>query len=538
MSEAPAGKRIAWESAIGGTPLEGLQISTGYGQYTRNDSILTNRVMLGTTAKPLDNLTLNGKGFVYKHADVSMDPITQTLDFSGMYEGKIGTAGIATNEEWRFGSGSFGRGNAGLQLSLILFNPGLSETFGYTRAMAGDEFITSSDTGSYISWDQNISQTVVPGWNVRAQSSWQRRERHIRTGGGDTSSAVLILLSNEVLSARTGFSMGQDYRLTSEKASSFIQKPVYAGSGLGNYSRDTLTNEYHPDPTGSYYITEEEVWDESSTDEVRKSSLSGFWSYKPVIAGLKGILADILWRGEGSIDEYVSPTHRALSWIPGGLTLSRSYDNVPYANLAYRQSLSWIPQPLSDLRVSADVRPAFRIKEALKERTLEGGMALVWSGAPWQIEAEARQKRITRVGLNSFISSDTLRDRNIGLMEQFTIRKAVSPFCKQTLGSAQSAEKAVYWVLQPGVRVHPVGSGFAEASYTYSSVNTGSDLDWRLAQGYTGGTTHTISVLTDLRFGDHFSASGIYRGEFNKPLKAEKYRKGVHVLSVEVKAYL
>lgn len=545
------GELQIWESSAGATFLQDVATEFTCGQYIRNDTVLTHRSANNTRLLFFDKLLMNYTGNLFHHTDMAQtenmhsDNLVLDLDLERM------RYGLRFDDEWRFGSADTGRGNVGGGADLSVKPVNLQESVYYSRRMKGDRFLASDDTTNIFTWQQSINHMPLKGWSFSGSSSYQKRSKP-----HDTLSTLLITASNDVASPRAGFTTHQDYSVTSEKATAFIQVPVYAGEGLGYYSFDTTLSEYMPDRIGgSYFMEEREVYDTAASTRVRKTMLKGNWTFKPPVKKGSGILADITLLGSFNIEEHIkSNTSLGIkSWVPGCFYLSDKADSlISFANGFYRQDLKWRPAHLQGLNAGAYIKPSSRKVRRYNEESLEWGGDFGQSWNRFFAGAKGRILSFRRHEINTQVR-DTVQDRYVDLTQKFNVISDFSLFIEETAGWAKkkggrdtstpqgstNAGSNMYFKIRPGCTFQPKERGFAEASYTLSYVDIPGTLDYRMAQGYNGGISHTIEVFIDVMVGKHISIGGNYRGEYNKPLdKNAVFGEGLHVVSLEVKAYL
>ncbi len=540
---AMGGRQNAWESYVGSTVFPGVSTEFAYGQYLRNDSLLTHRSANTSRLALGEHALVTYGGDFFVHTDsVEMkylhhDRLSLALDFSKM------RYGFLFDDERRSNGADTVRGYLGGGSDLTVKPINLLETVYYAQHRLGENWlVTAPDTGSYLSWSQKMRHSPFRGWTLSANSSYQRRIK--RT---DTLATVLVSATNDIASTRAGFSTRQHYSVSSERASAFVQMPVFAGEGQGQYSLDTVTNELAPDPFGSYYVYEQEVLDRGSDRRVRKTSLEGDWSFRPPVKNPKGFLADMTWRGSFGVNEHLRSDEelRVGSWLPGYYALRvGNRDKMQYANLFYRQDADWRPRTGDgQFGIGVHVRPAYAFVRRIEEREWEWGPAVDWTRNKWHAGGAGRTLTVRRDGvLGTADSRDTISDQYAELLERYEAFRGVFVFVKEAAGRASKDRTkrpwGQYYIGQPGLRFQPRKGGFAEASYTVTYVDIDGALDYRMAQGFSPGLSHTISVFADIRIGENFSVSGNYRGEYNRPLKSDTFKKGLHVVTLEVKAFL
>ena len=59
-----------------------------------------------------------------------------------------------------------------------------------------------------------------------------------------------------------------------------------------------------------------------------------------------------------------------------------------------------------------------------------------------------------------------------------------------------------------------------------------------MARGISAGLSHVVSIAANFQIGKHFSLSGSYRGEINRPFGKTLFDKSLHTVIMEMKAFL
>ncbi|MBD3392778.1 MAG: hypothetical protein GF418_11805 [Chitinivibrionales bacterium] len=537
------GEQHAWESFLGSTVFPGATTEFTYGHYLRNDSLLTHRSANESRLALGDRFLLEYDGDFFRHMDsVDMkylhhDRLDLTLDFERM------RYGLLFDDEWKSNGADTVRGRLGGGADFTVKPINLFEEVYYAQHRLGDRWlVTAADTGSYFAWNQKLRHSPLDGWTLSGSSSFQRRVRR-----DDTVMTTLIAAGNQVVSARAGISTRQHYTVSSERASEFVQLSRYVGEGQGMYSLDTVTNELAPDQFGDYYVYEQEVFDKGSDRRVRKTSLNGDWSFRPPVRAPKGFLADIAWRGTFGLREHIrsEKTLRAGSWLPGYYSLRvGDREKIEHATLFYRQDADWRTRETArQSHIGLHIRPAYKLVRRIEERELVWGFGMDRTWDKWHLGVTGEELAVWRDGVpGAPARKDTLKDQYVEFLERYEMFANVFVFVKEALGRAgkDRTERAwgQYYIGQPGVRFQPRDRGFAEASYTITYVDVDGALDYRMARGYNAGLSHTISIFADIRVGENFSVSGNYRGEYTRRRGESEFDKGLHVVSLEVKAYL
>lgn len=533
-----------WDMCMGGTALPGLSSEFTYGQFLLDEALYTHRLRNSTRYSPVDKVTLTYTGDFFRHL-VSCDTRRFRHDqVEARFDDSRFTYGLRGGDEWRVRSAQENGGTISAGADFMFKPLQLRESLTYEQDRKGGKSIFlpleshSRDTGSTFHWEQGIACEPVPGWSLSGTSAYHRR-RELDT----RRSVLLVTAGNSVRSVKAGISTNQNYRLSSEKASAFVQIPVYVGTGRGTHSLDTNRNEYQSDRFGSYIITEREMFDTTKHERVRKTSFSGDWYFRPQGSRIPGILGDIGWHGAYGIDEHLFSSGRtpASTWLPGYTSLNgRNRELLTYADLFYRQDADWRPKK-RQVHVNLFVRPYLRKLRSFDEHGREAGAGWDRRRDKWQLTAQARTHKLERY--DSFLASadtTTISDRYFACEERFYFTSFLSAFARERVGWAkrdpQSDEtgSGYYYRIQPGLTFESTGKGWAEASYTWSRVDINGPVEFPMAQGFGRDISHVLDVIVDITVGDHFSISAGYRGERNEYLD----EKWLHVVSTELKGYL
>jgi hypothetical protein len=131
-------------------------------------------------------------------------------------------------------------------------------------------------------------------------------------------------------------------------------------------------------------------------------------------------------------------------------------------------------------------------------------------------------------------------DRHAQLTEKNKFYRNFSAYLKEAGGYASKrsdgpVEGGWYYRVTPGISWQPAEKGMADLSYTYSSVDIPGTLDYRMAQGFSAGITHTVDLNAHINFGTHFTGDVSYKSQFGG---ASISKNGLHVISMQMKAFL
>ena len=255
-----------------------------------------------------------------------------------------------------------------------------------------------------------------------------------------------------------------------------------------------------------------------------------------------------------SLEEHIdAEILKFSSWLPGYNSLMhyfnkpKKYSQSTYANLYYRQEIKWSPQSNQDALVNLFITPSFKNIRSYQEPGIESGLNLELRSGKWTFGDETR--------FSYFFHDDTLerdfyiRDVNTVPMQKFRIGKSFDIYLKECIGWARkddrlsilktaSIDSSIYMQLNPGVSWQPFDRGWAEISYTLSSVKLPGELDYRVARGFGPGLSHVFSVSADIQTGEHFSVNCSYRGELRRAIGEDNFGPGEHTLALQIKAFL
>jgi hypothetical protein len=265
-------------------------------------------------------------------------------------------------------------------------------------------------------------------------------------------------------------------------------------------------------------------------------------------------------------EEHVDASnHSAASYIPGYLSLFPPDDDgvdvdtsagavsphPTYTDISYRQDI--------DYHVSGSIYksrlyllPGLRFVRGYREPTFETAVKterkkgrLLLSAEPKFLSIKREPKRSAN---NNFSNELNLRDVSVELIQSIEFWKTFEFYIHERGGrifnNGQERElpipfdSSAYFQIKPGVAHRPKTGGVTELSYTFSYVPYGYELDYRMAGGQRRGTSHIITLFSDIDAGKHFNLSGLYRGELSKTPGEEKFAPMTHVFSLRVKAFL
>ncbi len=538
-----------WETHSGATLRRNISALFSYGQFFSNDSLLTHRIGYGARIAPWEHADLLYSGMYVRHFD-TLDTRKFTRDsISALFDYRLFNWGVRADDEWRTRIHGPNSGKLGGGIDFRFKPVSLTESVYFAQERQGGRSIflpldeASVDTGSTFLWSQGIRYSPRTGWSFSGTSSYHLQKRRLNPATEEKNSVLLITAVNDVASVKTGVSTHIRYSLSSEKASAYVQVPVYVGEGQGTHIYNPELNEYIPDRLGDYIIEEREVFNSAGTENIRKSSVEGNWFFKPQSSKITGLLSDLSWRGTFLIDEHIrlDSTLVALdkfpktTWIPGYTSFAKEHDSlISYADIFYRQEIDWRPSFVNGLHGNLFARPFLRKVRNYSERGIEWGSRFDKEWEKVHLGLAGRMHTLHRKEKHRL---DTIKifDRSLTFEERYYFIEALSIFANETVGMAGKGRiDGPYYRLQPGLTLRLVNKGWAEVSYTWSQVDINTRIEYPMAQGFSTGTSHVIDCIIDISAGDHFSIGGTYRGDFNKNL----YDKWIHVVSMDVKAYL
>ncbi|MBN2188392.1 MAG: hypothetical protein JW699_02980, partial [Chitinispirillaceae bacterium] len=540
--------RHIWDAAAGGTFFPGLALSFSYAQ-NRSDSLLTtDRFSPALRYAWNKRFSLDYRGSFFRHFESGG---------KGTGRREYGTAQLSFpkhelsllyRDEWRQDSLSAGSGLCEGGISYDFLPLALREKVSYVSKRKSRGGAGSADTGYSVRWEQSLDHSFLPAWKLSGSSSFDRSENY----GFDRTVTLLVLLSSDIAPAASGFASRQRFRVNTEQVSSFIQVPVFAGKGMGTHVFDSVRNEYVPHVPGDYFIQQQDVYDQSSSLRVRKTSADMSWTYEPK-RSFRGILNDLSWQGMLLCEEHVDAGLTAFStWVPGYSSLAEYFGDgasgnvVRYADLSYRQEIRWSPRrdsvPSANGRLS--VTPSYRRIRGYGE----GG-----------VETRLEYDRVVRLmtfggALNLFSLShrDTAGvngydayDRRLELSQKCRLSGRASFSFLEIAGLAHKSsgssgrslplDSTFYYQLSPSFSWQPAGKGEVAVVYTYSSVPFAGDIDYHMARGFLGGVSHRLLMTADIKMGERFLVLGSYRGDVRRPADAAAFAPASHLFSLEVR---
>ena len=538
------GLRQSWESSAGAAIAANTFAEGSYGQYLHDGRLVTDRITGGARIEPFERLLLDYSGNYFRHyVDGGIDR-TRRGDGRLAYSAALGEAALTYRDEWRTIMGAPHQGMAGAGADLSVLPLGLKESFFYSQYRRGDAGLFSArDTGFSLLWDNAVDRSFTRSWHSDLSSHYFYQNIF----GRSTAATILVTAHNDVSVPSKGVSTQQTYQVTIEQASAMVQVPVPVGKGLGDHAWNDSLKEYLPAKNGDYIIQEQELYGENSDNRVRKAQLTATWSLYRAGKRLPGILADLDWSGMLSIVEQLNLGRPlgAVSWLPGALSLfhpgGMPDSVVRFADLYYRQNADWNPDSLKGYHGQLYVQPFLKKIRDYSETGLQWGGGARREVTSWVFAAEGDMVSVQRKSpLTSSEDNYRVVDRHAQVTEKRAVYRYFSAYLKEATGWARKVSDAFdnngwYYRFMPGLLWEPALKGSAELSYTYSSVSIPGILDYRMAQGFSSGVTHTIDLSAHINFGAHLIADVSYRSQFGASISS---RNGLHTVSMQMKALL
>ncbi|HEX7509910.1 MAG TPA: hypothetical protein VF335_01305, partial [Chitinivibrionales bacterium] len=537
------GLRRSWESLAGFAPLPNTFTEGNYGQYLHDGRLVTDRFSALARAELSKRFALDYHGDYFRHYTADAVDRTRRGEGHGVFSAAQGDVQLEYKDEWRVFPGATNQGMAGAGLSAHATAIGLKESLFYSQFRSGNGgLLHARDTGFSVQWDQELTKTFSSAWNSALTGHYFLRSNFNRS----SETTVLITAQNDVSAPTKGLTTHQTYQVTIEQASAMVQIPVPVGKGLGDHAWNDTLKEYVPAKNGDYIIQEQEIYGNASDNRVRKAHLNTTWSLTHPKKRGRGILTDLGWSGTLNVEEQLAMGRLpgALSWIPGYTSLftrNALIDSlVQFADMYYRQNMDWNPDSLRAWRGQLYVQPLLKKIRDYSEKGWQWGGSLVHTIRLWDITLSGDVLSIHRQSdlLSSLDNFDVI-DRHAQLCEKYAFYRDFSSYLKEAAGwsskSSDPLSHGWYFYLMPGIMWEPGARGSADVSYTYSSVDIPGILDYRMAQGFASGISHTIDLTAHLNFGAHFMTDLTYRSQFGSNVSS---KGGLHTVSMQMKALL
>jgi hypothetical protein len=545
----------SWESALGATAIKGIAIRAGVGQ-TLIDSLVETEKITGDAELHFagGKLEMNLGAAAFRHHISDISQSYRRYNKLIARPAKSWEAALGYSDEWSVDTTEHGGGHLSGSAQVSYLPANLQQNFTVTQFRSGERLTASVDTGYAFTWNQSAAFAPVNGWNLTGGSNWHITQIY----GESRSSTFLMSAVSEIEPTAWGFSSRQEYRTNQELSSRFEQKMFYIGKGLGTHAYDSLTREFHPSVNGDHIVQEIEVYDNTSSAMVRKTTLNGDWYFRPV-KKINGILGDLSWSGILFSEEHINAQNKkAASRVPGLLTLfylnesgGEKLSDIHYADLSYRQEIEHYIQG-SAYRSRLYLLPGLRLLRNNREKSFETAIRTERKQNGLLLSAEPRYLFVNKESVEAAesgtsgdfnlydISAEFVQSVEYAQTFEFYVRERAGMWWSKKPNNAvyAASDSSIYLQIKPGIIYRPQKAGMAELSYTFSYVPYNGQLDYRMAAGHSSGISHIISFHSDLTAAKHFSFSGMYRGEVRKLPAENAYAPMLHVFSLQVKAFL
>jgi hypothetical protein len=526
VAETPQ-NRQEWDATTGATILPGLTTSLTYGQSRADSLLLTDKISPGVQLHLDNGFSASYSGSFFRHTEAEGDRgFGRQEDAAATLAFPRQTFGLTWRDLYRWDSLGNGSGfeEGGITYGLLPLN--LQEKLlGLLKTKSLDGTSATTDTGYEVRWEQSIGHSFLPAWHVNGSANYDQSVDF----DGIRTTTMLVDLASTVTPAGSGFTSRQHYSTNAEMASSIVQVPIFAGKGMGTYIYDTATQQYVPHVPGDYFMQQQQVYNQSSDERVRKTTADVTWDYKPR-KHAPGLLGDLSWDGTLTSQEQVDAGRNDLpSYIPGFLSLDSWFGSpgtgsqVLSADCSYRQEIAWSPHNDSLHLVTArlTLTPDYRKLLGYEEGSFDT-----------RFEVQRVIRRLTLGAAVDFLSVThddtvpdggdyTLYDRRLEVTQKFMTTKKTSVSLLEVVGlahqsdssspGATSLDSTFYYQLSPSFTFQPTPKGTIGAQYTWSVVPFSGDDDYRIARGFQGGVSNQVIITSDIKVGKRFLINGTYR---------------------------
>jgi hypothetical protein len=556
LTTSPA-KLLLWETGSGITFIPGLWTQVNYGQNRKATLIMTDKVNNRTSYTINKNLNLTYNGTYFRHNPQNSNRYSHTQELSS--KSTIANQDFITTlkEEWREDSLHNGNGmlTAGLEYTFSPWALKQQLTFDKLKNGAGEIF-SSSDSGYQFQWDQSLQHTLFSIWKVDATTHFYQQMLQDAT----KTTALLVNFHGELESGSKRFSTQHSYRTSSERSTSYITVPIYTGKGLGTHiidtariQGDTTLDYFIPHIPGDWIIERREASDQQSDAQMKKTILNLSWTLEPP-EKVNGILGDLRWEGNLSCEEYISSGNDVTTWLPGCKSIRLSSQKkwstqVQYCDLSYRQDIDWTHPSKSTITASLNAEPF--LKQILSYRETGVESELSFNTFSKNSKISYNLKYLSLFHDDSAVVDYDVYDVGLEFSQRFELKHGFGVYVQEYAGIGKesrneeghlkvpfSFSNQFYAQINPGITFKLNNIGWSEMSYTYSQVAIPGEFDYRIARGYTTGTSHVLSFTADVRIGKYFSVRGMYRGEFKRNSSQSEFDNKDNVFSMEMKAFL
>ncbi len=515
------------------------------GRLYRNNSVATDRLGAYCLYTPLDSLSFSGDFKEFWHKDVPVPSRMQSFTLSTRIGARKIQSIVTLGDEWRVVD-TFGGGHFVGSLNIVLPRIGLSQSISAERAMRGKlGYGALVDTGYRVGFEQRFDKNITREWNTSLFASHTVQKNGI---GSPAVPTTLIDITSDLSRAALGLTTHQEYAITFERASLFVQEGRYVGAGFGDYTLDTLQAlaPYVPKSGGSYSITNRE-WFDSSAVPTRVRKINASLSYSldvPDSIISQGILSDLSYKGTYTVSEQVTDSSlSSLTFIPGVASIDTSLSAwLRYGSVSFRQEIIFEPSKSKDVRVLFSVRPFVMAQPLFREHGWELGLSGLQSKPHLTLGVNSRLFYVQHDPKTVYGQVFSALDRSLQFTQSIPIRSVVTVSFKEALGYAEqktefASASGLYVAIDPELVVRPNDKSSIIGSYTFASNGARGITDFRLARGYAFGFTQAFSILANVDVSKNVTLTGSYRGDL-PPENAPGYpTNGTHVVAFEVKAY-
>lgn len=548
---------LLWETGSGVTIIPGLWTQLLYGQ-NRQETSITDKLNNTTsyTISKLLQLTYNGNYFRHNPQNSSDYSHTQQLASKSTFTNHEITTSLA--EQWREDSLHNGNGMITAALGYTFTPWALKQQITFDKLKSGKgEIFSSSDSGWQFLWNQSLQHTLFSIWKLDATSHFYQQ---VLNQTAKTTS-LLINMKGELETESKRFSTQHSYRSSSERSTSYITVPIYAGKGLGTHiidttkiQGDTTIDYFIPHTVGDWIIERREVSDQLSDVRMKKNLLTLSWALEPP-ENTDGILGDLRWEGNLACEEYNSSEKDNISsWLPGVKSLQLSSKKqwssaIQYSDLSYRQDIDWTHPSKSTFTASLNAEPFFKQMLSYRESGIESGLTF---------RTVSKKRKFTyNLRYTSLFHDDStsidydMYDLGLEFLQRFELKHGFGVYLQENTGIGRekrhdemtakepfNVSNHFYLQINPGITFRLNNVGWAELSYTFSRVAIPGEYDYRIARGHLSGLSHVLSFTADVRVGKYFSIRGMYRGEFRKNSPQRTFDNRNNIFSMEMKAFL
>ncbi len=514
-----------YDITLGISPKSWLKTEMTYGQFLQ-DSLVKNEKFSNSTMIKLGVARLNYNGSYFRHFQ-SEDLLNSRNDeVIASLELKDHSMDYLIREEWNTSVSDHNYGQIENRLTYNYLPLHFNESFSFISFRQGQKLLLSKDTGYSVLWEQSINFKPVSIWSFRGKTIYNQKINR-----GESENITLLLdLENNI--AYNNFNLLQQYTTNFEKASSYIQVPVYVGNGLGTYMYDPNLKQFVSRTPGDWFMEQKEVFDQSSDQRVRKTKFIINWSFQPS-KQKKGILNDLFWEGNLFLEEHVdAEENKVSSWFPGYKTIDNYSNNkkddekVKYSDLSYRQAVNWLPKKNKELSLLLYFYPALKKIRGYHENSLETGYDFNRTGKILSLENITKYLQLKHEDKQNIDMK--FNDLNSEFNQKILIFNPFYLSLKENIGFTDQKDtlshnlnlfnndSSFYYQLSTGIRWEPQKLGSAEIYYTFSDIPEKERMDYRIANGFQSGRSHVVTANVNIQASKYLQINCLYRGEVNK----------------------